>query len=64
MVMLTKKDLEKYLKSIKEDVPVKVHCGFNQYHIKRVVLYDGNIILEVGEVENLPEEYVDEPSVA
>ena len=60
MVTLSKKDLEKYLKSIKEDIPVKVHCGFNHYHIKRVVLYDGNLILEVGEVENPIEEYPEE----
>lgn len=65
MITLNKKDLEKYLKSVKEDIPVKVYCGFNQYHIKRVVQYDGNLVLEVGDIENPIEECFDEePSVA
>lgn len=52
MSSLTTKELENYLSAVKEDVPVKIFCSYNQYNIKRVALYDGELILEVGDAEN------------
>lgn len=52
MSNVTTKELQNYLNTVKEDFPVKIFCSYNQYNIKRVALYDGTLILEVGDAEN------------
>jgi hypothetical protein len=66
MKNISVKQLKDYLSEIDDgNVPVKIFSSFNQFNIKRVALYNGTVILEVGEVENPLEEYVDDsPQIA
>lgn len=63
MSQISSKDLLKHLSSLKEDVPVKIYCSYNQYDLKRIVLYDNSLILEVGETNNFQEDF-DSPQIA
>lgn len=57
MKEITSKTLLQYLQSLDEDVHVKIFCSYNHYDLKRVVLYDNNLILEVGDTNNIEEDY-------
>jgi len=48
----TAKTLKKYLDELQDDTEVKIYCSYNQYDIKRIVLYEGRLILEVGDSDN------------
>ena len=61
---ISSKDLTRLLSSLKEDVPVKVFCSFNHYDIKNVVLFEGKVIIEVGDTNNRDEEFFDGPMIA
>lgn len=63
MSNFTVKQLKEVLEYASDEIPVKVHCSFNQYQVKRIALYKGTLIVDVGDVENPLEEY-EGPSIA
>lgn len=46
------KQLREILEYASDNIPVKIYCSYNQYEVKRALLYQGNLIIEVGDTEN------------
>lgn len=63
MKEITSKSLEKYIKSMDENVPIRIYCSYNFYDVKRIVFYDDKLVLEVGDSNN-PSEEDDGPMLA
>lgn len=49
---MTTKTLKEYIKTIDKEIPIKIFCSYNEYEIKRVILWDDRLVFEVGEAEN------------
>lgn len=57
MTIINVKHLKEVLEFAPDDALVKVYCSYNQYNVKRVSLYNGNIIIDLGDADNPIEEY-------
>jgi hypothetical protein len=52
MKEVTTKILKEYIKTIDKEIPIKIYCSYNEYEVKRVILWDDRLVFEVGETEN------------
>lgn len=53
---MTKSDLLNSLNSIDDNLPIYINCAYNNYKIRRLIILENRILIDVGDVDNDVEE--------